>query len=709
MKKSAWIAPTVRSIKDKKAAGEFPVDHYSQSSFGMFSSNPFMFKVNQINGDYIDSTTSASAVLGKACHKAMQAYLGGNPDFPTPEDEGEAIKLGHEVGLKYLNEFHDGYIEFGSTIPNREKLNERYAFAYFGYLKEYGIRNEAKDILLIEKMLKHQIEVDGRVLPVALKCYPDVVYEDHEGRICIDDHKFTSRYSAEDETDGEKLIQAVFLFLTVAAELGRNPYKVRFREFKITANQDKGPQTHEFEIIYEQVPLAFDLFYRFYEDVTSALLGQQVFVPNLRAMFDREVSILAYIHRLDVDEERAKRFKEMKVENITDFLKKRIQKDGSMKKYLDTVAKKFISANTLNYKNMTIEDKIKMKLAEHGLGVEFDSKVEGGSVTLYRYEPSIGLKMAKIEAYAKDIEQAVQVSGIRVLAPIPDSGLVGFEVPRKERTFPDASPAVRGFEVPLGVNVSGETVYFDLREAPHLLIAGATGAGKSVCMSHIIEKVLSIPNTKVHLIDPKMVELSPFKARAESYSYTTKDITEKLQELVVEMNARYRKLQEAGARNIREYKGEMAYEFVFIDEFADLVMTDRAQKSGKEARREIDKLIVKEGKKIAPHLAEEKLRELNEETEDISSFSCEEMIMVLAQKSRAAGIHIVMATQRPSVNIISGSIKANFPTRIAFKTSSSVDSIVIIDQPGAEKLLGKGDMLFQNPNGELQRLQGFNI
>lgn len=619
-----------------------------------------MFKVNSINGDQIETTSSPANVLGKAMHKALQTYLGGNPEIATPFDEGEAIKVGHEVGLEYLTNYYDGFIEFNDKIPNRAVLMEKYAFCYFQYIKEWN-RSKHGETLLVEKKLEHKVEVDGKILPIPLQGYPDYVYRSEKG-IVITDHKITSRFSSEDEIDVSKLVQAAFMYLLVYAELGEQPYSMEFREFKYIKNKDGSSQTRVYEIIFDKEPLIFDLFFRLYQDITDALMGKQVYVPNFNALYDREVSILAYIHRLDVDEERAKAFKEAKVENITDFLKKKIQKRGAMKKYLDIVSSKFISASTLNYKDMNTEQKIKAKLAEHGLGVEFDSKIEGPSVTLYQFEPSIGLKMSKIEAYVKDIEQTVQVSGIRVLAPIPQSGYVGFEIPNSVRSFPQGIPENQGFSVAIGQTIMGQVRRFDIREAPHMLVAGTTGSGKSVFLNVLINQLLKIENTELHLFDPKQVELFQFEGRlgVVEYQSNNKKIATSLAVLALEMEDRYSQMKKAGVRNISQMPG-MKYKFVVIDEFADLTST---------------------GSRI------------------------EHYIQLLAQKGRACGIHLIIATQRASTKVISGDVKINFPTRVVFKMAKSVDSRVMIDEDGAEKLLGKGDMLFVADQGA-ERLQGY--
>lgn len=661
--------------KQSKASTEFqgfPLDHYSYSAWKQFSSNPFMFKVNRINGDTIETTSSPANALGRSMHEAMKYYLGGG-DEPTPIEDGEAIKFAHKKGLEYLANISDGFIGYNTTIDSRAKLEERFAFTFFQFLKEFDYKVMVKDIVLVEKMLKHHVEVDGKPLPIPLKGSADLVFTDKEGRLRMWDYKFTGKYSDEEAIDPSKLIQAAFNYFLVYAEIGIRPYSMTFAEFKFVPNKDGGPQTRLYEIIFDDHPLIFDFFFRLYDDITQAMLGKQVFIPNFDAMYDREVAILAYIHRLDVDEERAKQFKKLKVENITDFLKKKIQKEGSMKKYLETVSQKFISAKTLNYSSMKIEERIKMKLAEHGLGVEFHSKQVGGSVELYRYEPNVGLKMSKIESYVKDIEQVVETSGVRVLAPIPDSGLVGFEVPLKHRTFPKQKPKGEGFNIAIGVNIAGETVRMDLRQAPHVLISGATGSGKSTGVSSIISQLLDAPAGHIDLVllDPKKVELEAFKKDATEYADDMASITRTLKALVDEMHERYAELKKKKVKNLEVYRekgGKLPYIFVVLEEYAVCAESEMFGSEIKSA------------------------------------------LLTLASLSRAAGIHIILTTQRPSTKIISGDIKANFPTRIAFKTSSAVDSQVILDVAGAEKLLGKGDMLFLDPTSAkgLQRLQGFN-
>lgn len=678
----------------------FPVEHYSYSSFTKFANNPIMFKINNINGDIIDTATSVSAVLGKSIHKSLETYLNAKL---TGSNDSEATKLALETGTEYLKNYSDGFINYTSSIDTRQKLDEKFAFSFFEYLKGFKMSN-VKQILLVEKVLKHKIEIDGRHLPIALKGVPDFVYRDTKGKIRVEDHKTTGKFSDDQTIDAAKLLQAAFVYFLVFAELGEAPVDMTFRECKYSKNKDNSPQVREYTITYKDSPEIFELFYRMYDDVTNALLGKQVYVPNFNAMFDKEVAILAYIHRLDVEEDRAKAFKLAKVDNITDFLKKKIQQENSMKKYLETISTKFISGETLNYKDMTPQEKIKMKMAEHGFGLEFDSVINGNSVDLYRYDPSVGIKMSKIGSFTKDIEQVMGVSGIRVLAPIPNSSLVGFEVPKADRTFPTHAPKSDGFNVAMGVDVYGKDEHFDIRQAPHLLVAGATGAGKSVFLSSMIKQLKNVGNSQLWLFDPKMVELAEFSDIATVYESDTLAIAESIHYLVEVMNNRYTDMQKAKVRNIADMKG-MPYIFVVIDEFGDLVTMQKTISAEVKKRNSIRMQLAK---KINPNkdFAMETLEELESDIKEEINIKTD--ILLLAQKARAAGIHLIVTTQRPSVNIIDGDIKANFPTRIAFRTSSKIDSNVIIDQDGAESLLGKGDMLFKTADG-IVRLQGFDL
>lgn len=657
--------PTVTKGK-KPDANDFPLKNISYSKMVKFSTNPIMFKINYLNGDTIESTTGITGVIGKAFHIALQIYYGGS-DTQILTSEAEGIQYGLQAGTEFLENYNEGFIRFSTTIPTKQKALEKFVFLFQSYIKECPYDPEKQKTVAIEEMIEEYIDVEWKdqkiSLPIKLKGYLDKIYEE-KGELCIEDYKTVSVFSDPEKIDGAKMLQAVEYFFLVFAKYGRAPEKIVFSETKMTVNQDKTAQVRKYAVVYEENQLFFDFYFRFYFDIIRAINGDAVFVPNIYTLFDSEVSLIAYIHRLDEPAKLAEQMKKLKAENITDLLKKQIQNASSMKTFLVAMQKTFQSYKSLDYHKMTLPEKIKTKLMEFGILVNFDSQIVGHSVTLYRFDPAMGVKMKTIEGHIKDIEQVVGVSGIRILAPIPNTHFVGFEVPNKTRTFVDGVPAPKGFELAIGVDIEGNTKYFDIREAPHMLVAGATGSGKSVFINSLIHQLSSVPNSELYLFDPKVVELAKFKnyPRVKEYLTDTKDIAESLENLVTEMNVRYEKLSQSGARNIEEYGGRMGYKFVFIDEYGDLTLRSTVEQS----------------------------------------------VLLLAQKARACGIHLILSTQRPSVDIISGVIKANFPTKVAFRMSKETDSRVLIDQMGAERLLGKGDMLFSDHNG-IQRLQGFNI
>jgi S-DNA-T family DNA segregation ATPase FtsK/SpoIIIE len=320
-------------------------------------------------------------------------------------------------------------------------------------------------------------------------------------------------------------------------------------------------------------------------------------------------------------------------------------------------------------------------LEDFAISVKVTDIERGPVITRYELEPAPGVKLNRIVALSDDIALAMKAQSVRILAPIPGKGRVGVEVPNTQSSFVYlkevlASDAFQKAEsrltLALGKDIAGQPIVADLDDMPHLLIAGTTGSGKTVCVNSLIVSLLfkSSPNDlKFLMIDPKMVELMPFNGLPHLLCPVVTDAKKAytaLNWVVNEMEERYKLLAKVGARNIEAYnekQEKIPYIVVVIDEFADLMTVARDQ--------------------------------------------IENAIQRLAQLSRAVGIHLMLATQRPSVDVITGVIKANLPARISFKVASKVDSRTVLDMNGADKLLGKGDMLFLRPGeSKLMRIQG---
>ncbi|HEX6942692.1 MAG TPA: DNA translocase FtsK 4TM domain-containing protein, partial [Gemmatimonadaceae bacterium] len=335
------------------------------------------------------------------------------------------------------------------------------------------------------------------------------------------------------------------------------------------------------------------------------------------------------------------------------------------------------------------------------------NRTTGPVVTQFEIEPSSGVKVRQFANLANDLALAMRAQSIRIVAPIPGRGAVGVEVPnptaevvgfRKLIESEEFKSARASLPIALGEDLEGRPIVADLARMPHLLIAGATGSGKSVCVNTIITSLIyrHTPETlRFLMVDPKMVELSVYNRLPHlRYRVVTdnRDAASLLKWAVMEMHDRYHLLAANGARNIQEFnKRVMDGASLLLPKRPDVAFEDRTYRGG------IQPYIVI----VIDELADLMMTVQGE---------VETPLAMLAQKARAIGIHIILATQRPSVNVITGLIKANFPSRIAFRVASQVDSRTIIDGIGAEALLGNGDMLFIPPGkSEPQRIQGAYI
>ncbi|MBK5212475.1 MAG: DNA translocase FtsK 4TM domain-containing protein [Flavobacteriaceae bacterium] len=408
----------------------------------------------------------------------------------------------------------------------------------------------------------------------------------------------------------------------------------------------------------------------------------------------------------DVEMEVEQAAEEEEIENISNKL---VKDFGEFDPKLELSNYKFPSIELLRDHNagggITIDqeeleenkNRIVETLNNYKIGIANIKATVGPTVTLYEIVPDAGIRISKIKNLEDDIALSLSALGIRIIAPIPGRGTIGIEVPNKNPKMVSMRSVIASakfqnaeMELPIafGKTISNETFVVDLAKMPHLLMAGATGQGKSVGLNAVLTSLLYKKHpaeVKFVLVDPKKVELTLFNKIERHYlaklpdteeaiiTDTTKVINT-LNSLCIEMDARYDLLKDAMVRNIKEYNTKfknrklnpneghrfLPYIVLVIDEFADLIMT-----AGKEVETPIARL---------------------------------------AQLARAIGIHLIVATQRPSVNVITGIIKANFPARIAFRVTSKIDSRTILDNSGADQLIGRGDMLFTQGN-ELTRIQ----
>jgi S-DNA-T family DNA segregation ATPase FtsK/SpoIIIE len=395
-------------------------------------------------------------------------------------------------------------------------------------------------------------------------------------------------------------------------------------------------------------------------------------------------------------------------QSVTENLSEKLVKDfGEFDPTLELANFRFPTLNLLKEYNESIsidpeeleqnKNRIVTTLKNYKIGIAQIKATVGPTITLYEIVPEAGIRISKIKNLEDDIALSLSALGIRIIAPIPGKGTIGIEVPNKKSTIVSMHSVIASkkfqesqmqLPIALGKTISNETFTVDLAKMPHLLMAGATGQGKSVGLNAVLTSLLYRKHpaeVKFVLVDPKKVELTLFNKIERHYlaklpdteeaiiTDTTK-VVNTLNSLCIEMDNRYDLLKSAMVRNIKEYNAKfkarklnpenghkfLPYIVLVIDEFADLIMT-----AGKEVETPIARL---------------------------------------AQLARAIGIHLIVATQRPSVNVITGLIKANFPARIAFRVTSKIDSRTILDAPGADQLIGRGDMLYSG-GSEIIRLQ----
>lgn len=669
------------------------IDHWSYSSLKDFLSNPYKFLQVWVLKTWAFKS-SPMMVAGKAGHKALEHIL-----------KGGTHEQGIEQGLRHIAEVKDSDVRWGET-GSREEVIRLYTQGINFYLAEMP---DFGKILSIEETFLEFVRVwdgmtddpnVGDLLPVPFKFVGDVLSEVN-GDLVLWDHKFVKSYTKSESDRADRILQAIIGFHVVRAKYGRNPVKMVYPECKVSLNSRERagePQIQNWEFVYAapESQVYFAVFYKLIDAATRQIMNEDyLFLPNLTDFMDGEETLKMFAaETVGIDRPVAVQHKTAEVEFVD-------------RKHVPS------AADRADNVNLGEEEKIRLKLQEFGLRASMATTTVGHNVIQYTLKPSRGERMAKYDDLAKDIALATQALTVRIQAPIPGTSLVGIEIPNPRRTFaklPDEmepwTDTPNKLVIPMGLDVYGKVALKDLRDMPHLLVAGATGSGKSMFL-HVAIKALMMQNGPEHLrlvlIDPKRVEFSRYKGDPHLEAPPIFEVTEArnaLEWLVTLMEKRYDKLERAGSRDIDEYiaaHGPMSRFVCVIDEFADLMLQAKHEKKSRGRKTQVVE-TKKRGVKITTRESE------GEQPES------EELIVRLAQKGRAAGIHLILGTQRPSVDVVTGVLKANLPTRVACSVATQADSRVILDRDGAETLLGKGDLLFMDPaRRDLVRLQSFHV
>lgn len=626
---------------------QLPVDHLSYSALRTLVSNSWLFKKRYLLGIYED-TAGPALHVGKSFHK-----------FAELLHKGESFDKANKFALKYLDEIPDSKIDYGKT-GSREKMVRELSTAITNFLEH---KPDVSTILGVETVVTTEFQVDGLTAPLPVKAVSDLVTREADG-IHIWDWKTCKSFTDPKTENPNFIMQAMFNYYTIKAKF-EEPVAMHYFEVKTSKPRD-GIATNIYSIEYDKHPEYITLFLKMYEGALRMLANPDtVFMPNFSDILGGGEAWEDFVSEtFDFNMPTQVTHRSAAVKNVdTQFIQSKVETAD------------------------TPEEKIVAKFLEFGIALEPAENHRGSNVTLHAFKPSRGVRMNKIAALEPDVSQALGARSVRILAPIKGTSYVGVEVSNETaEVVPFTTDLLvdRSLSIPVGQDVYGNTKYIELDKAPHLLVAGATGSGKSVFLNVIIES-LTQQNTasdlKLMLIDPKRTEFNMYSHKEHLETKILSEVEETsyaLEWLVKEMENRYKDLQRYEAKNVDELE-QYSRIVVVIDEMADLLLSS-------------EYYLDAEGKKIK------------------YSEGIERNMLRLLQKSRASGIHLVLATQRPSVDVIKGTLKANLPTRVSFMTSSKADSQVILDQPGAEALLGNGDLLLMNPRElGLVRLQGYYL
>ena len=673
----------------------FLIDSWSYSKVNAFSRNEKAFEKEYI---YLEKPlNSATSIAGTAYHSALEYFFN---KYPAPVSLVDMnLQSYSEIDEVAANEW-----KLQKTTPTIEqcqkKATDTATFLLTNFYSEKSVyTEEITNILGVELRLAEWITVNGVDLPLPCHAVIDLVVETKDGKVVIIDHKSVSKFSEENEIFFIRGKQAITYVKCYEQNTGLKVDEVWFVENKTSANKDKSPQLKKFKIALD--------------DNTRMLYETMLYEP-LKRMIEA-VSNPDYIYTInDTDNlvDRAELYDfwaRTIIADIDDFdisedkknlLKKREKKvkDSSLQminpKVISAFQEKaatFISYD-LTHSNMSKTEKIEHVLRTFGIAVKVAHEISGYSSDTFLLEVSAGTKISNIFKFKLDIANCLNVSSVRIgqdLLQYEGKAYLYIEAPKKRTKdlLFDAS-LVEGSKIPVGMDNFGRKVIWDLdnHSTPHMLICGATGSGKSVSILSTIEYAMCAGIEDVYIFDPKY-EFCKYSSPKVKVFNEIEDIEKQMAELVKDMQSRAK-------------LGTHKKTLIVFDEFADAVSASRSG-AALDIKEEVQ-VGFYAPKKDMPPQPKYAIRTVGRNK------SLEENLKILLQKGRSLGFRIMAATQRASVNVITGDAKVNFPVQVCFRVPKEIDSKVVIDEAGAESLAGRGDGLIKSPEySEVVRFQGF--
>ena len=544
--------------------------------------------------------------------------------------KGQSVEIAIQAGLQEIENVADYEIDYGKT-GSREKIVEQYQKLSTVAINELPTYD---NIVAIEDKIECDLSIMNKKIP--MKGYIDLI-RDHGDYLEILDWKSVTSYSDE-EIENWKYVMQAWLYAQLVEFKYKKPVgKFTFKEIKKTINRDNQPQIKDYVLDRNALVEANDIMGRVVKSVSDYVDNPNaVYFPNPSDMLngDRSMDIVAQMEGISIrtihTTERREKFAPVNTAVAEDIAKD----DGS-----------------------EIE-RIMAKLAEFAIGGKIEDVIRSNTVDTYMLRPNRGVKMSKIATMGDDLSLALGSEAIRIIAPIYGTQTVGIEVPH-EQSFPTFDSKGSSHQIPIGVDTMNNVIYDDIAKMPHMLIGGQTGSGKSVFLRNIIQ---SLTNCQVDIIDMKGLD---FDDLGKNIISEVGESLELIRHLVELMDNRYKNKRANAKRRV-----------LIIDEYADLVM-----QTGKEIRTRIDG-YKKDG--------EPKIKQYTYDTRN----ELETNLARILQKGRAANINVIIATQRPSADIVAPIIKANCPVKACLRVATAKNSEIILDEAGGERLLGKGDMLY---------------
>jgi len=656
-------------------------DSWSYSKVNDFSRNEKTFEMSYIYCQKF--RRSASEVAGSAYHKALSLY------FLDLKDgiEQDIVKL-QEVAYSYIMDIWPNDWKLQKTTPTIEQCQLKAIQVANSLLKNFFhdiaiYTDNLAEIISVEGFFNEFLTINGVDIPLPCHLKIDLIIKTNEGKVVIIDHKSKSAFSDEKEMKFTIGKQAVTYYKGFEASTGIQADEVWFVENKISENKDKSPQLNCFKMVMDAdtVRLYEAMLYEPLKRMLEAISNPDyVYLINDNDNFTDKAEVYDFWAQTMIAEIDDFYVPEAKKEMIAKRLRKIRNSDlasvnPQVIKNFRKNASAFIQYDLTN-KEMTREQKIEHTLKTLGLIVNVEHTFKGYSSDTFLLDVSVGTNLSAVGRYKLDIASALNVPSIRMYKDLyvhEGRAFIAIEAAKQRDSFLyfDAKYS-NGDKIPIGVDNFGNTISWDTANpsTPHMLICGSTGSGKSVCIISIIEYAKLAGFENIVIFDPKF-EFGSFAGKNISVYSDIEEIETVMETLVEEMNASIK-------------SGRVQKTLVVFDEFADAVANAR---SGSE-------LNVYENVTIGVYKSG--LPKVKREITGVKK-SLEENLRILLQKGRSMGFRIVAATQRASVKVITGDAKVNFPVQICFKVPKEVDSKVVIDEPGAESLAGKGDGLLKSP------------